>query len=296
VQWVFPSAGVALHAIWVRSNAPPSNGEERLNTWDPLLEALPVGCEPCDAIQNPRSGPWPDMFDDFPFILADTSVPPWMQSTKFCEVDLRPAHGASTGRACTWDNTQGQPLPIGDDHEDCWSAWPRIRPSVGLTEGAPEVWANEWTSESAAGASWDGDVEVPACTEPPRVQLLPGPKQLRPRGSVALLQQRRVEQHQKDQKKEDRELRPDDAAATAAMLRHWSSIRPGCRGPRVGVQEEGGDGAWRWRSKEVSLQSTRLRLFGGSQCQRFRGPSCETLCQPFRRGDSGEAQGFCRPI
>jgi len=42
-QWVFPSDAVSLHAIWIRSNAPPCKGEERLNFWDPNLEALPDG-------------------------------------------------------------------------------------------------------------------------------------------------------------------------------------------------------------------------------------------------------------
>jgi len=168
------------------------------------------------------------MPDEFPFTFADTSVPPWMQTKKICEVDLRPVRGASLGSSCTWGNTQGQPLPIGD-HEACWSAWPRIPPGVGWTEDAQEVWANKRSAESGTSASWDWEVEVPVCTGPPRVQLLPRPKQLRPRGSVALVQQRRVEQHQKDSKKEDGELwqQPDDADATATMLRRWSSIRPG---------------------------------------------------------------------
>merc|ERR1712187_299892 len=62
VQWVFPTSAVALYAVWIQSNAPPKNGEERVNEWDPKLEALPDFCEdPPMAIVNPRDGPWPEV-------------------------------------------------------------------------------------------------------------------------------------------------------------------------------------------------------------------------------------------
>jgi len=224
VQWVFPCAGVALHAIWVRSNAPPANGEERLNTWEPSLEALPAGCEPCEAIQNPRIGPWPHIPDEFPFILADTSVPPWMQSKKVCEVDLRPVCGATTANSCNWNNTQGQ-SPSAGEH-DYWSAWPGVQSGLGWTEDAPEVWATEWTSESGTNA---------------------GLRQLPPRGSVVVLQQQRVEQEQNEEQTEDhweevevRSQEEEDAAATAEMLQLWSSLCQDGSSTETSVSVSGG--------------------------------------------------------
>ena len=42
-QWVFPSSAINLRALWVHLNAPPADGEERFNSWDPALEAVPPG-------------------------------------------------------------------------------------------------------------------------------------------------------------------------------------------------------------------------------------------------------------
>lgn len=84
IQWVFPSAGVALHSVWIRSNAPPANGEERVNSWEPELEALPSGREAPAAIINARTQPWPHVVDPWPFDLGDNSVPPWMSTPKPC--------------------------------------------------------------------------------------------------------------------------------------------------------------------------------------------------------------------
>lgn len=80
VQWVFPSAAVALDAVWVRFNAPPCKGEERVRDWDPALEALPPGRERPPAVVNPRIEPWPYMMDDWPWELDGSNVPPWMRS------------------------------------------------------------------------------------------------------------------------------------------------------------------------------------------------------------------------
>jgi len=91
VQWVFPSSAVALHAVWVRSNAPPKNGEERVNEWDPELEAFPPGCHAVEPVVNSRTDPWPDMEDDFPFDPEGNSdVPPWMQSPKSHDIRIEP--------------------------------------------------------------------------------------------------------------------------------------------------------------------------------------------------------------
>ena len=59
VQWVFNSDAVSLHALWVQRNAPPARHEERVNEWDPELEARPAGRDPGPPIVNPRKGPWP---------------------------------------------------------------------------------------------------------------------------------------------------------------------------------------------------------------------------------------------
>lgn len=80
VQWVFPCAAVALHAVWVRSNCPPANGEERVNGWQPELEAIPPGSEPLPAIINPRKEPWPHMVDPFAWDHdGESGAPPWMR-------------------------------------------------------------------------------------------------------------------------------------------------------------------------------------------------------------------------
>mmetsp|Transcript_31974 Transcript_31974/g.56499 ORF Transcript_31974/g.56499 Transcript_31974/m.56499 type:complete len:618 (-) Transcript_31974:14-1867(-) len=80
VQWVFPSAAVALDAVWVRFNAPPCKGEERVRDWDPTLEALPPARERPPAVVNPRTEPWPYMMDDWPWELDGSNVPPWMRT------------------------------------------------------------------------------------------------------------------------------------------------------------------------------------------------------------------------
>ena len=41
IVWSFPQHAVAIRAIWVLCNAPPGKGEERFDTWKPLLEAVP---------------------------------------------------------------------------------------------------------------------------------------------------------------------------------------------------------------------------------------------------------------
>eukprot|EP00435_Cladocopium_sp_Y103_P046253 s143_g13.t1 len=54
VQWVFKPDAVSLYAVWVQRNAPPANGEERINDWDPKLEARPPGKEVIDATRSWR--------------------------------------------------------------------------------------------------------------------------------------------------------------------------------------------------------------------------------------------------
>lgn len=70
IQWVFPDFAVALKAVWVRTNAPPSNGMERVDSWQPELEALPPGYSQVPSVVNPRNlahDAWPPMVDEFPF-------------------------------------------------------------------------------------------------------------------------------------------------------------------------------------------------------------------------------------
>jgi len=64
VQWIFKPDSVSLQAIWVQRNAPPKNGEERINDWDPSLEARPLGKEPVQSIVNPRTCDWSDAEED----------------------------------------------------------------------------------------------------------------------------------------------------------------------------------------------------------------------------------------
>merc|ERR1712151_1271574 len=81
--WAFPSAAIAIHAIWVRTNAPPTKGEERVNSWDPDLEAVPMGLVKQPCIVNPRTTPWPDMVDPWPWTAEwATDAPPYLQSRK----------------------------------------------------------------------------------------------------------------------------------------------------------------------------------------------------------------------
>jgi len=64
VQWVFPTGAVALVAVRVQLNAPPVNGEERVNGWDADLEALPPNCSKPEPTINSREGPWPEVEGD----------------------------------------------------------------------------------------------------------------------------------------------------------------------------------------------------------------------------------------
>lgn len=104
IQWVFPSGAIALHAVWVRVNAPPKKGEERVNGWDARLEAVPPGttCYP-DPVVNPRGqGPWPHIEDPFPFDTGDNNAPPWQTPGRY---DLKPA-------AFGVSQQQTMPMPV----------------------------------------------------------------------------------------------------------------------------------------------------------------------------------------
>eukprot|EP00930_Biecheleria_cincta_P032616 TRINITY_DN22619_c0_g1_i2.p1 TRINITY_DN22619_c0_g1~~TRINITY_DN22619_c0_g1_i2.p1 ORF type:complete len:325 (-),score=37.52 TRINITY_DN22619_c0_g1_i2:294-1229(-) len=82
VQWIFKPDAVSLHAIWVKRNSPPLNGEERINDWDPLLEALPPGWTHRPHTINDRVGDWPEPRPDEEGeadVWDDELVPPHLQ-------------------------------------------------------------------------------------------------------------------------------------------------------------------------------------------------------------------------
>ncbi len=61
-QWVFQPGNLEIVGLWLKANAPPSAGEERLNTWDPMLEAVPRGWQrppPVTNARTPYSAPHP---------------------------------------------------------------------------------------------------------------------------------------------------------------------------------------------------------------------------------------------
>jgi len=72
LQWVLPTNAVALHKVWIRSNVPPSNGEERLTQWSPRLEAIPDGATFREPIVNCREGDWPEYKDEFPWQMKES--------------------------------------------------------------------------------------------------------------------------------------------------------------------------------------------------------------------------------
>eukprot|EP00930_Biecheleria_cincta_P090908 TRINITY_DN8039_c0_g1_i1.p1 TRINITY_DN8039_c0_g1~~TRINITY_DN8039_c0_g1_i1.p1 ORF type:complete len:556 (+),score=74.28 TRINITY_DN8039_c0_g1_i1:2-1669(+) len=60
VQWVFPEGAVVIRAIWVQSNAPPDAGEQRFDTWNPMLEAVPEGSARPEPVVNDCQDQWLD--------------------------------------------------------------------------------------------------------------------------------------------------------------------------------------------------------------------------------------------
>ena len=72
VQWVFKPDAVSLYGVWVQRNAPPVVGEERINNWDPKLEARPYDAVEVDATTNvlqtcrPVDQPFSDTEEDEP--------------------------------------------------------------------------------------------------------------------------------------------------------------------------------------------------------------------------------------
>jgi hypothetical protein len=106
-QWVFPSGAVQLYAVWVRPNAPPKNGEERVNGWEPQLEAVPPGTTSYpEVVRNPRrilQDPWPVMHDPCPFDSGDNSAPPWL-SADVGRYNLKQPAVSATKSWDSWDN------------------------------------------------------------------------------------------------------------------------------------------------------------------------------------------------
>lgn len=100
VQWVFPTPAIALHAVWVQINAPPKIGEERVNDWDPALEALPPGRTAPPPTVNPRTGPWSEVEDEG-WNAEEDSVPPHLSASNA----QLPRHSTSS------DSLASLPLP-----------------------------------------------------------------------------------------------------------------------------------------------------------------------------------------
>merc|ERR1719492_171770 len=174
-------------------------------------------------------------------------MPPWMQSKKVCEVDSRPVHGASMGS--NWDNTRGRSLSA--SKHDCWSARPRMQSRLGWTEDAPEVRANEWTSESSSNTSWDFWNR-----KPPRVQLLP----------------RRAEQGPKDQEKEDHWKNVEVRSQEEEDEDHWENVE-------VRSQEEQDEDHWEnveMRSQEEEGAAATAALLQHESSIWQEGSSSET--------------------
>ena len=42
-QWIFESQDVRAHGVWIGINQPPYAGDERLNHWESIDEAVPPG-------------------------------------------------------------------------------------------------------------------------------------------------------------------------------------------------------------------------------------------------------------
>ena len=42
-QWVAPEHGIVIRAIWIQANSPVHGNDDRLETWEPSLEAIPPG-------------------------------------------------------------------------------------------------------------------------------------------------------------------------------------------------------------------------------------------------------------
>ncbi|OLP80856.1 hypothetical protein AK812_SmicGene38682 [Symbiodinium microadriaticum] len=161
VQWIFKPDSVSLQAIWVQRNAPPKNGEERINDWDPSLEARPLGKEPVQPIVNPRTCDWSDAEEDQEGEAEEDDeddVPPHLMGTNQPRqpMKLPSAVAVTQGASYFARYKQGAtarvaPYPIRQESED--------RTSRLSARGAPGF----------TSLGWPGPATTPAARMPPRL-------------------------------------------------------------------------------------------------------------------------------
>ena len=115
VQWVFKPDAVSLYAVWVQRNAPPANGEERINDWDPKLEARPPGEELVDVTVNPflelrRADEWSEteMDEDGEEEPEDQPLPPHLHASNHSQNYPVPTSSSlPPARGCRPTNSSG---------------------------------------------------------------------------------------------------------------------------------------------------------------------------------------------
>jgi len=167
VQWVFPTAAVSLHAVWVQRNAPPANGEERVYGWEPELEALPLNrsaLEPTVNGRNVETEPWPDPEDGDDSCTEDFPLAPHLHSSNATQATSStscdpPKHEPAwlpAARPSIYSRLRlGQPDPP--------PQWAAASPYVRLqVPEAAQGWpgqAGQWPLQGNGGGSqrfWDG--------------------------------------------------------------------------------------------------------------------------------------------
>lgn len=161
VQWVFDCPAVALRGLRVQVNAPPANGEERVNEWDPQLEALPPYCDRPEPTVNPRQGPWPEVDGEQEDAEEQWPLAPYLMSAANGSARLsapgQDFDSQPLAKVPKYDSQYYEQL-FGSDKANGASIWCDGRNA-----------ASAGSAESATGVTGDGE----------RARI-------RPRGSVAL--------------------------------------------------------------------------------------------------------------
>jgi hypothetical protein len=218
IQWVFNSDAVSMYGLWVQVNAPPVKGEERVNEWDPALEALPPGEIMRDPIINDRQGPWPEVEDDdddeevwsAPHLGVEAPAPKvifaWPNSAKSPSAIVSAA-GWKTNGSSTGATPVLKPLlnwvPSGHT-PDSWDGWGEDYGEAGMWsldsfggfDGAWDSWdsgESAWQSQAKlkpkvkpngwhqqAAAKENGKPDAAPAKGPPRVVPPQGPPRVVP--------------------------------------------------------------------------------------------------------------------
>lgn len=197
VQWVFNTSAIAIHGVWIQVNSPPMKGEERVNEWDPLLEALPTSQNHQAAIINPRSGPWPDVEEDDDDV-EQYSIP---HLGVYGRASASAAPHAKQESCPTWDRAPAALMTAPLSRFSAPSRWNFTSNSASAWSGAsawgvPEEWhGNQSSGPANNGNRWAGSPWAPG----PRGSAKggnkrPGPRsagrEIPERGSVALAMKR----------------------------------------------------------------------------------------------------------